>query len=1430
MRRHSVAAFRLFLGLLAFMGGCGRSTLRFQNGRGSGPDVGGPGTQIVFVYLQGDGGISPESAGNLDAARGDGGRADDAAARTDGGGDARLFLDAGVDGAAGLVGIEIDPALARAAVGTDVLFRVTGRYNDGTRRDLSDVATLAVLPADIAVVRGVVVRGQKAGQGTVTARIGGAVAQAQLVVTAAPLMALAIEPQAARVNVGFQIELGVVGVFADGTKQDLGTQATWTSAQPGLASVTTGPTQPGIVRGLKVGTVTITAEVLGMTASATVTVSAAPLSRIDIRPAAPRIFVGATQAFLAIGTFSDGNTDDVTAESTWSSDNPSVLRLGPVAAGQGVSAGSALVTARVGGISGATVATVVAANRITLVIEPATASVGPGETFPFVAFATEAGVRMDVSASAIWSADSAVAVLSNAPGREGVATAVSPGTARIVAAFAGQVASAMLTVASRTVTALSLAPAMSMVNVGGTVALTARARFSDGSERDVSAASVFSSSMPDVAGVSNLPPAAGVVRGLRPGNADITATFGGQTAAATTVVTDDQLEGLRIVPLTSELHVGETLVFTGLAVSKAGATRPLPALMVQWTSSAPQIATISAAGQARCVVAGMVKITLGSMGRTSDATLVCTDPQVIDLQVTPFVATALAGTTLPFVATAVFTDLSVRDVTAQAMWTTSNPQIAVVSDAGLRGRVMAVSAGIARITAALGGQTAAALLTVSDARLVGLSLSPVLARVRVGQFAAFVATGIYSDMSVRPLTTQTTFTSSDATVADISNAAARGRAQGLAAGVVTITATHMGFSDSAKLTVSAGKIIELQITPTGPTLVVGQRLAMQAVAIFDDGTNQNVSVMTTWQSDKPAVADVSNAQARGQATALSPGSAMVTAFYMGQMAATTVTVTDAKLTEIQVTPPAPRLPQGQRQQFFAVGIYSDGTSRPLTGQATWQSSDRAVAALSNAAGSTGQATGLQMGSARVTATFGGVSGQALLTVTAATLTEIQVSPSVLSLPRGLDHQLFAVGIFSDGTHRGLTNLVTWNSSSEALATVSNAANRGLLTAVAAGQVTVTAMYEGLTGQIPVTVTDATLSSIQVTPTNMTLPQGISENFQAVGIFSDGTHLSLTSRATWNSSDESRATASNIGGRGLVTAINVGTVKISAGFGGVMGQTGLTVSDTALTEIQLSPVNAFLPAGLSQAYVAVALFADGSARSITGLCTWASSDFAVADISNAPGSAGRANTRIAGTTQISCAYLTKAARTNLRVTQAKVTEIQITPSRVTAPVGVKLQLVATAVFSDGTTQVITEAATWTSSLGASVNVSNVGGLHGLVTTLAPGAATVTATALGQTGSALITVGGQSLKTLSVTPADGTVGVAKTLNFVATGTYDDGSTYDLTSIATWTSNATNVAVVSNVDGTRGQAVGQAAGRTSIGAQVGGVSGTATLTVGP
>ena len=239
----------------------------------------------------------------------------------------------------------------------------------------------------------------------------------------------------------------------------------------------------------------------------------------------------------------------------------------------------------------------------------------------------------------------------------------------------------------------------------------------------------------------------------------------------------------------------------------------------------------------------------------------------------------------------------------------------------------------------------------------------------------------------------------------------------------------------------------------------------------------------------------------------------------------------------------------------------------------------------------------------------------------ATLVSIGVTPANPNLPQGLTRQFTATGTYSDSSTQDLTAQVAWSSSNTGVATIDSA---GLATSVAAGTTTITATLGLVSGNTTLTVTNATLSSIAVTPTNPSIANGTTRQFTATGTYSDFTTQDLTTQVTWSSSNNTVATISNAGGsQGLATSVATGTTTITATLGGVSGSTTLTVPAATLSTIDVTPANPTLAKGTTQQFTATGTYSDFTTQDLTTQVAWSSSNNTMATISNAGGSQGLA---------------------------------------------------------------------------------------------------------------------------------------------------------------------------------------------------------------
>lgn len=1241
----------------------------------------GCGSSVIGFDELSDGGLRRPDGG----ASVDGGAFDDGgAAGQDGGGD--LDGGAGRDGGAGadggasdggpvvtLVALALDPSLARVAANTTVQLTATGRYSDGTTAELTSMAVWGSDAPAIATVAAGLVRGVSAGVTQITAKVGALSASATVTVPAATITSIAVTPPMASIAVGATATFQAVATLSDGTTQPLVAPAVlWTSTELSTANID----GMGVATGLRAGRTTLVATAGSLRGQAELVVTGSTLVSLALTPTDPTVGTNTTLTFAATGTYSDGTVADLTRTATWTSSAPGTVSIDASGVARTGSPGTAVITATVGNVGARTTVTVTASPLRTLTVTPPMLSLAPGATSPLIVTGTYAdGTTADLTRTATWESTAlTVAAVSNADATRGVVTALTPGMATIRARVGDIVGAASVTVLAARLTSLAISPASPVVPLGATVSLVARGTYTDGSVLDVTTSVSWSIDNSALATISNAMGSQGQVRGVTAGMTTVRASLDGQTATAALTVSPATLTSIAIAPANASVAVGVRQTFTATGTFSDGSTVDLTRTAV-WATRDTRIATVSnasgAQGQLTGVSAGTTTLTATSGGVTGTTNVTITAATLSQLVVSPVAASRAAGQRIQFAASAVFSNGTQQNVTLQSTWSSSNTMVATVNG---QGQATAVAVGTTTITARYNNLTASTPFTVTSATPVQLQIAPVTLSLVVGQAAVFAATAVMSDNTSQNVTMQATWTSSAPAVLRFGGGGGGGPggggsfAQALSAGTATVTVSWMGLTSSMTVTVTDAVPVSLVVSPATVSEAVGTSRQFTAQAIYSDNTSRDVTGQATWVSSAPTIVGVNDAAGgpggggpgggqRGLATALSAGTATIRATWSGLSATATFVVTAATLTAIVVSPSVQSAPAGTQRLLTAQAIYSDQTSMDVTNAATWTSSAPNIAAVSTGGGGPGGGgqrglvSALAMGTATITASWGGRSGTAAFTVTAATVSTIQVTPIQPSVSVGTPVLFAATAIFSDNTTQPVTGQATWTSSAVTVAVVSTGGGtRGIAQTLSAGTTTIGATWNGVAGTTVLTVTPATLRTIQVTPFAPTLPVGFNTRLTATGIYSDNSTQDLTGLATWTSSAPTVASVSTaMGSRGLVTPLSAGTATISATYAGVTGTTAVTVTSATLVSIEVAPATATVRRFASQAFTAIGTFSDMSRLEVTTYVTWLSSTPSIADVSNAAGSQGVAKGLSTGMVSITAVRGNVTGRAALTVT-------------------------------------------------------------------------------------------------------------------------------------------------------------------------------------
>lgn len=268
--------------------------------------------------------------------------------------------------------------------------------------------------------------------------------------------------------------------------------------------------------------------------------------------------------------------------------------------------------------------------------------------------------------------------------------------------------------------------------------------------------------------------------------------------------------------------------------------------------------------------------------------------------------------------------------------------------------------------------------TIVTPTVTSLSVSTMSGTLNVGATVQLSATAGYSDGSSQDVTSQATWTASNANAT-----VASGLVKGVAAGSVTITASFSGQSGTATVTIgtSSGTVTGLTVTAPFTSFGAGTFLPLNAIATYSDNSTQNVTTQVAWTSSDNTIATVSTiGVVHGEGVA---PSVTITGTLCGQTSSVTLGVTKLSGASLLTLFPTEAWSYlNSTLQMTATYTPSGGTGQDVTSQTTWSSTDSTKASIDPS----GLVHGLMSdGSVLITGTYQGNTASTLLTVSHAAL-------------------------------------------------------------------------------------------------------------------------------------------------------------------------------------------------------------------------------------------------------------------------------------------------------------------------------------------------------------------------------------------------------------------------------------------------------------
>lgn len=171
---------------------------------------------------------------------------------------------------------------------------------------------------------------------------------------------------------------------------------------------------------------------------------------------------------------------------------------------------------------------------------------------------------------------------------------------------------------------------------------------------------------------------------------------------------------------------------------------------------------------------------------------------------------------------------------------------------------------------------------------------------------------------------------------------------------------------------------------------------------------------------------------------------------------------------------------------------------------------------------------------------------------------------------------------------------------------------------------------------------ASLTSIALTPQEISLPKGLNRQFHLIGKYSDGKIRDLTTSAKWTSTNTN---AMSIDDTGLATATGVGDTTVWVTSGSTAAESRISVTPPALVGLAISPFNLSVGRGTKLQFRVTGTASDSASGDLTDKVKFFSTNPSAVAVD----SSGSARAVGFGTSVIRAEYEGITAQTSLTVT-------------------------------------------------------------------------------------------------------------------------------------------------------------------------------------
>ncbi len=544
---------------------------------------------------------------------------------------------------------------------------------------------------------------------------------------------------------------------------------------------------------------------------------------------------------------------------------------------------------------------------------------------------------------------------------------------------------------------------------------------------------------------------------------------------------------------TLTLKVGDTTDLTLLKVIPSMIEDEVAA-RIAWTSSNPGVATVDNNGKVTAVGAGDATITASVDGISTIVGIhvISTDKPLTGISLNKNTLSLETKKTETLIVTYIPSDTTDSKTVT---WTSSNTNVATVDN---NGKVTAVTAGTAVITAKVGDKTATCTVTVTEPNRP-------LKSIKLNQKNYYIVKGKTQTMRViynpsnttdnktitwkvadKKIATFPTLTVAQKTVATASETVAKAAGStntnkqqitGVTVGKTTVTATatnKTSATSNVHVLAKAVSMTGISLTTDKPTIYVGKTGTINTIYT---PTNTTDTREVEWTSSDTSIATIAGTGVSGEGTVkgIKPGVVTITAKSKAKSAKTasikiTVLEKEVPMTSIKIKKASYEILKNESKTMAGEIIYEPENTTDNR-NLEWTSSNSKIAEINK---NTGVLKGIKAGTVTITAksTSKGYTVTATVTVKEIHITGIVLNKSSVSIKKGNTTTLSVKTWKPSNTTDDKT--ITWSSNNTSIATVSSS---GKVTAKKKGTATITAKtINGKKDTCKITVTESSSGS------------------------------------------------------------------------------------------------------------------------------------------------------------------------------------------------------------------------------------------------------------------------------------------------------------------------------------------------------------------